>query len=156
MPTRMLSLDAYAKLLLLIGSEVDGVAKMLCNKVASTQKAENIRHYQTILTAHFPGMHGVEIDLPRYLTARKPWESWGASPATPPGWWQAYNSVKHQRDKSFADASQENTLRALCGLLALLLYFYKDETHLQPYPDLLNYGLPAYMVTSGGKKLPGT
>jgi hypothetical protein len=81
--------DAYAKLLLLIGSEVDVVAKMLCNKVASTQKAENIRHYQTILTAHFPGMHGVEIDLPRYLTARKPWESWGASPATPPGWWQA-------------------------------------------------------------------
>jgi len=46
--------DAYAKLLLLIGSEVDVVAKMLCNKVASTQKAENIGHYQTILTHTSP------------------------------------------------------------------------------------------------------
>jgi hypothetical protein len=147
--------NEYAKLLLLLGSEVDVVAKMLCAKIALGQKAENIGDYKTLLTTKFVGLHTVEIEIPRYSLKLQPWLSWDPNVSKSPGWWTAYNNVKHERDKNYPDANQENTVSALCGLLALLLYFYKDEQHLQPYPDLLNYGFPESIVTEGGKPLPG-
>jgi hypothetical protein len=148
--------NEYAKLLLLAGSEVDVVAKLLCEKVKPGETAENINDYRAIITAAFPGMHDVEIDIARYSGKLKPWASWDASVAKSPAWWTAYNNVKHERDNNFPEANQENALNSLCGLLALLLYLFKDEGHLQPYPELLDYGFPNYIVTEGGKKLPGT
>src|SRR5882762_1540796 len=68
--------NEYAKLLLLIGSEVDVVAKMLCAKVAPDQKAKNIVDYKTILTAKFVGLHTVEIEIPRYSMSLQPWLRW--------------------------------------------------------------------------------
>jgi hypothetical protein len=108
--------NEYAKLILLIGSEVDVIAKRLCKKVSPHKRAKNIDDYRQVITKAFPG----------------------------------------ERDKKFEEANQENTLNALCGLFALLLYLFKDEEHLQPYPDLLDHGFPSYIVTEGGKKLPGT
>jgi hypothetical protein len=147
--------NEYAKLLLLIGSEVDVVAKMVCANAAPTQNPQNVVDYRTILTAHFNGFHTVEIDVPRYARKIQPWLSWGATPPSSPSWWTAYNKVKHERDVNFADANQENTIFTLCGWIALLLYLFKDEQHLQPYPDLLNYGFPRYLVTEGGPRPPG-
>lgn len=152
--------NEYAKLLLLIGSEVDVVAKMLCTKVAPDKKPANFVDYSDILTSSFKGFHTVEIDIPKYSRTVQPWLSWEKAATrwwpNAPKWWRAYNNVKHERDKNFPDANQDYTLAALCGWLALLLYFYKDEPHLQPYPDLLNHGFPEYIVAGGGKKLPGT
>jgi len=148
--------NEYAKLLLLVGSEVDVVAKVLCNKVKPGAKAENINDYRVILTAAFNGMHDTEIEIARYLMKLKPWTTWHPAVSKSPTWWTSYNNVKHERDKNFAEADQENTLNALCGLLVLLLYYFKDEKHLQPYPELLDHGFPSYIVTEGGKKLPGT
>jgi len=147
--------NEYAKLLLLIGSETDVVAKMLCHKIDATKKAENIDDYRSIITGKFPGMHTIEIDIPRFGLKVRPWSSWDQKVGTRPVWWKAYNDVKHERDKNFPAANQGNTLNALCGLLALHLYFQKDEPHLQPYPEHLNYGFPEHIVTEGGKKLPG-
>ena len=87
----------YAKLLLLIGSEVDVVAKMLCAKVAPTQKAKNIADYRAVLTGMFVGMHTVEIDIPRYSQKLQPWLSWDTNVSKSPSWWGAYNAVKHER-----------------------------------------------------------
>jgi hypothetical protein len=147
--------NEYAKLPLLIGSEVDVVAKMLCDKEAAGQKATNINEYRQIITGAFKGFHSIEIEISKYLMKVQPWLTWDPSVAKSPEWWHAYNNVKHERDKNFADANQQNVTAALSGLLAVLLYFFKDETHLQPYPDLLNYGFPDYLVTGAGKKLPG-
>jgi hypothetical protein len=148
--------NEYAKLLLLLGSETDVVAKMLCNRIEPTKRGENIDDYRAIITTKFPGMHTIEIDIPRYGLKIKPWGSWDPSIAKSPDWWRAHNNVKHERDKNFPDANQENTLHALCGLLALHLYFHKDNPHLQPYPELLNFGFPDFIVTEGRVKLPGT
>lgn len=149
----------YAKLLLLIGSEVDVVAKMLCAKVAPSQKAKCIVDYRTILTGKFVGIHTVEIEISRYSQKLQPWLSWDTSVSKSPDWWTAYNAVKHHRDKNYADANQENTVSALSGWLALLLYFYKDERNsysLQPYPDLFNYGFPRHLADAGhNTPLPG-
>jgi len=148
--------NEYAKLLLLIGSEVDVVAKMLCGKIDPAKKSQNILDYQSVISSTFPGMHEIEIDIARFALQIKPWSTWGLVTPKPPSWWTAHNQVKHQRDKSFQEANQGNTLDALCGLMALLLYYYKDETHLHPYPELLDHGFPRYLVTERGKKLPGT
>ena len=58
--------NEYAKLLLLLGSEADVVAKMLCKKIDSTKSASNIDDYRTVITSKFVGMHTIEIDIPRY------------------------------------------------------------------------------------------
>lgn len=133
--------DAFAKLLLLIGSEVDVVAKMLCESVAPTTKAKNIVDYRDVLTGHFPGIATVEMDIPKFRTSRRPWESWGASPSASPVWWTAYNDIKHERDKHIPKASQGNVLCALCGLMALLLYLYPEDQDFRTYPQLLDYDL---------------
>jgi hypothetical protein len=147
--------NEYAKLLLLIGSEVDVVAKMLCEQAAPGRLRRNIIDYKNALTKTFAGFYEVEIDAPRYELKIEPWESWAMPGAVSPSWWQAYNSVKHNRSTAFSLASQKNTLHALCGLLAMLLYLYRSEGNLQPYPELLNHGFPDYIVTNGGKALPG-
>jgi hypothetical protein len=148
--------NAYAKLLLLIGSEADVVAKMLCKQANPASAAGNIDQYRSELCAKFPGIHTTEIEIAKYNMKIQPWLSWGPVVAKSPDWWRAYNGVKHERDKHFHDANQEYTLHGLCGLMVLLLYLYETERHLQPYPQLLDYGFPSYIVTEGGKKLPGT
>ena len=147
--------NEYAKLLLLSGSELDVVAKLICTKCDPTQNAKNIMDYRSVLTATFPGIHTVKIDIPRYRIASEPWADWGLATPTSPSWWKAYNNVKHKRDQFFSEANQENTLNALCGLLVLLLYHYRDETHLQPYPELFDCGFPSYLVTESRPQLPG-
>ena len=147
--------NEYAKLLLLIGSETDVVAKMLCKKIDATKRAENIDDYRSTITTKFSGMHTIEIEIAGFGPKVQPWSSWHPTIGKSPDWWKAYNNVKHERDKNFPDANQVNTLQALCGLFALHLYLQIDEPHLQPYPELVNYGFPNYLVTKGGKKPPG-
>jgi hypothetical protein len=147
--------NEFAKLLLLIGSEVDVVAKMICKNTAPSKSVKNIEDYRDVIVSNFPGMHAVEIEISTYAMKIQPWLSWDPVTSASPRWWKAYNNVKHERDINFTDANQKHTLQALCGLLSLLLYLCKDEAHLQPYPKLLEYGFPSYLVTSSTKILPG-
>ena len=124
--------NEYAKLLLLIGSEVDVVAKLLCKNIDPAANPQNINEYRQMITAAFAGMHTVEIEIARFGLKVRPWTSWDPAVARSPSWWTAYNEVKHDRDNSFAQANQENTLNGLCGLMSLLLYNFKDDPHLQP------------------------
>lgn len=147
--------NEYAKLLLLSGSELDVVAKLLCAKCAPSQNAMNIMDYRSVLTVAFPGIHTVKIEIPRYRITVEPWADWGLATPTSPSWWKAHTNVKHKRDEFFSEANQENTLNALCGLLAILLYYHKDEKHLQPYPEIFDCGFPSHLVTENRPELPG-
>ncbi|TPM32949.1 hypothetical protein [Mesorhizobium sp. B2-3-5] len=148
--------NEYAKLLLLIGSEVDVVAKTLCRALDPSSTASNIMHYRETITSAFQGMHEIEIDIPRYQMSVRPWGTWGLTEPTSPDWWKSYNSVKHDRVENFDQANLSNTVQSLAGLLALHLYLHRDDRHLQPYPELLAFAFPAFIVNGGnGKKLPG-
>lgn len=148
--------NEYAKILLLVGSEIDVTAKLVCGKFAQGQKAENIIDYRVAITSTFKDIHTISVDISRYNLSIQPWTNWDPKIAKSPGWWQAYNNVKHDRENCFREANQENTIYALCGLFTLLLYLFKDEAYLQPYPKFLDYGFPEFIVTRGGRKLPGT
>ncbi|MFH1923198.1 MAG: hypothetical protein ABIP48_25330, partial [Planctomycetota bacterium] len=62
-----------------------------------------------------------EVEITGWSTTRKvfrPFESW--SNAHSLKWYQAYNTVKHNRSEAFESASLENVLLAVTGLLAVL------------------------------------
>jgi hypothetical protein len=145
--------NEYAKLLLLVGSEVDVVAKQLCTTVPGAKKAKNIMAYQEVLTGAFPGIHDVEVSASRYSMVVKPWLSWGNVASAPP-WWGAYNDVKHERNLNYRAANQANVFEAFCGLLVLLMYHFR-KNDLQPYPQLLERGFPDSLVVGGNHDLPG-
>lgn len=50
----------------------------------------------------------------------KPYKSWSGKEYQPLPWYQAYNSVKHNRHKNFSDANLDNLMNAIAGLLCIL------------------------------------
>jgi hypothetical protein len=127
----------YAKLLLAVGSEVDVLCKIICEKIDNTAKRNNIDDYRACITAH-TSIATEEVLISRYGLAFKPWDAWSNSKN--PAWWQSYNNVKHQRDTHFDEANFENCANAISGLFVAALYCYKAENsteNLVPYPVLL-------------------
>ena len=140
--------DAYIKLLLQIGSEVDIVAKALCKEINNASNAKNINHYQLEIITRFTDfpdvvVNGKSIDF-------VPWDSWKQSSS--PIWWKTYNNVKHDRNnkddgliENYKYANLENTINALAGLYQLELYLYSVLPHKQsvetPLPGSRLFGI---------------
>jgi hypothetical protein len=82
------------RLLLSAASEVDVVAKLLCNKVSPNENAGDMKDYRKILNTTFPKIKNMKIQIPRYGLDLIPWEKWNQENRTPI-WWKDYNSVKH-------------------------------------------------------------
>jgi len=129
----------YVRILLAAGSEIDVVAKLVCEKIDSSKKAENINHYREIITAKYSHFHEMEVLLPRYAIRLTPWKAWKGTDN--PEWWKSYNDVKHKRHLDFRKANLENVLNCVAGLFVIVMYLYYDSLHellkLQP-PRLLS------------------
>jgi len=110
-----------AHLLFASASEVDIIAKLLCQTLAAAKPRENINDYRPILTAGFTDLVTKEVFVPRYGLTLTPWYNW--SGRTNPDWWKSYNNVKHQRDTHFQEATLHHALNAL-GALLIVTYFY--------------------------------
>ena len=119
-----------AHLLFAAASEVDVVAKLICEKVAPSKRAGNIDQYRRVLMKELPEIPLIEISVPRYGLKFNPWENWGKS--TTPDWWHSYNNVKHQRDAFFHEATLQNALNALGALLAFTYIYYSYELADEP------------------------
>jgi hypothetical protein len=145
----------YVKLLLAVGSEIDVLCKIICEKVDSAARRENIEHYRTCLTAHTQ-ISSEEVLIRRYNLSFKPWTDWASG--IPPCWWRSYNNVKHQRDAHFHEANLENCANAICALFAIVLYCHKAERtadSLEPCPVLLGRDKePGYLLFESGYFVP--
>ena len=145
----------YAKLLLAIGSEVDVLCKVMCEKIDNGAKRENINDYRACLTAHTQ-ISAEEVLIRRHSLAFKLWNDW--STGMNPPWWRSYNNVKHERDKHFPEASLENCANAISGLFAVVLYCHKAENSaagLEPYPILLGRERePGHFLLESGYEVP--
>lgn len=110
------------RLLLAIGSEIDVVAKKLCQQYEPENKKKcwNICDYKRILLKHIHNITEIEIDITRYSLSFKPWKSWSSD--ANPEWWTAYNDVKHHRHDRYMQANLGNVLNALAGLCVLVCY----------------------------------
>ncbi len=130
-----------AHLLFAAASEVDVLAKCICELIEPAAKRYNIndyrrnitqeesRHIQTTSTALVPNplyikkISAIKVRIPRYGLSFIPWENWANN--TNPFWWLAYNNVKHQRDQHFDDATLKNAINALGALLIMNFYYYR-------------------------------
>jgi hypothetical protein len=148
-----------AHLLFAAASEVDVIAKLLCEILDSAAPRENINHYRTILVAGLPDLTTAEVFVPRHGLTLVPWDNWQNAGNANPLWWRSYNQVKHQRDTHFAEATLKNALNALAALLLLNYHYYayslcstaghrvspKETTReLEPQSTLLRLGSDYY------------
>jgi hypothetical protein len=131
-----------ARLLFAAASEVDVVAKLICEQAAPGQRCANIDDYRAILLMHFAEVSRAIIHIPRYGISFAPWENWEAD--RNPDWWRSYNNVKHERNRHFPEATLRNALNAIGGLLILTHQYYTTElarggqiAPLMPRPTLL-------------------
>lgn len=127
--------NAYQKLILELGSEIDIALKQYCLFLESSFKGEKIHDYKKIVT--LKKVEFVEQEIKVIVTDEvlQPWRLWNEGKNSP-YWWTAYNKIKHDR-ASFGEidgikqlyykfANQEYTLLALAGLFQILVYLYYD------------------------------
>ncbi len=121
-----------ARLLFAAASEVDVIAKLLCELLAPDAPKGNINEYKSVLLPAFPDLPGTEVFVARYGLLFKPWSNWADSQNPKnPSWWRSYNKVKHERAAHFNQATLKNSLNALGALLILIFHYYsrKLATH---------------------------
>jgi hypothetical protein len=147
----------FARLYLAIGSEIDVVAKQLCEKIEPMAKLPdrpNIDNYRTTILPKLPELPGVQVEIPRNGISLSPWQEWANGKN--PSWWGKYNEVKHKRHEVFEDANLENTLNALAGLLVMVGYFYGEDLArcwLSPSPsaNFIQFGPKYYSGVGMGR-----
>lgn len=143
------------RLLLGVCSEIDVVAKVLCQKIAPSKEPKNIDDYREIITSQYPRLHTMKVLVPRYSLQIEPWRDWVAT--ANPGWWKDHNKVKHMRHEHFALANLENCLGATAGLFCLLLYLYQEDLfalRLQPRANLFALPNEPARIVTGRYELP--
>ncbi len=114
------------RILFAAASEVDVVAKQLCQKLNSGSTADNIHQYRNEIKTVYPNLPNFKVTIPRFGLDLTPWSNFKQNIGVP-DWWTAYNKVKHHRDTDFNKASLKNVLNAVSGLFVITLYFYKEK-----------------------------
>ncbi len=126
-----------AHLLITAASEADVMLKMLCSPFNPTASTEN--DYRHCLPHQLNDFCSMKVFISRYTLEFSPWSSWQSN--NTPGWWSAYNKVKHHRDKHYEKANLGNVLNSMAGLLLCNLYYYKKLANignLSPWPLLFD------------------
>lgn len=118
-----------AHLLFAAASEVDVLAKLMCEQLDPRARRGNIDDYRAVLTAHPLQLATTSVFVPRYGMEFKPWDNWASN--CNPDWWRSYNNVKHQRDQYFKEATLKNALNALGALLLLSFHYYSQALGVQ-------------------------
>lgn len=111
-----------AHLLFAASSEVDVVAKLLCQLIAPHSRCRNINQYKAVLLPAIPDLPTVEVCVPRYGLSFRPWSNWSGKQN--PNWWRSYNNVKHKRETYFHEATLKNALNATGALLIVTTHYY--------------------------------
>jgi len=134
-----------AHLLLSSVSEIDTIAKCICSILDPKAKPKNINQYRKIIKTAEENelgftfqpkavvlpeklkhrMSAIKVLLPHYNMALIPWKSWAEDKN--PDWWQAYNNVKHERNKHFNKATLRNALYSVAGLLCINYFYCRFE-----------------------------
>lgn len=119
-----------ARVLFASASEVDVVAKLLCEQIQPGAPRNNINEYKAVLVPAIQELPRTEVLVPRYGLSFRPWSSW-TGPDNPV-WWRSYNSVKHQRASHFDEATLRNALNALGALLIVTFHYYSRKLAVAP------------------------
>jgi hypothetical protein len=111
-----------ARVLLAASSEIDVIAKLVCQQCDPDALPKNINDYARIILETRPDFIKLTAVIPRFGITLQPWISWTAKNS--PEWWKAYNGVKHERDLRFRDASLGHCLNSVAALFLLTSFHY--------------------------------
>ncbi len=154
--------QAYSKLMLEVGSEIDVVFKEYCKLIDSSFKGsyKTIGRYKESIKNNKPDFITQEVTIINYDRTLYPWIEWNTLPDAP-WWWTAYNKVKHsrtsiveidgQRQEGYKFANQKYTILALAGLYQIMVNFYhqladgEGKRIITPMP-----GSRIFKMTGGG------
>jgi hypothetical protein len=115
-----------ARLYLSICSEVDVVAKMICDREGHPTKRSSIKHYRRVITKRYPAFAHFGVLIRPMRLVIWPWSEWKDTADQNPPWWNEYNDVKHERNTAFNRANLGNVIHSAAGLLVMLVYLYGD------------------------------
>ncbi|MGB8339649.1 MAG: hypothetical protein WCD07_10565 [Burkholderiales bacterium] len=142
----------FARLIISACSEVDVVAKVLCEAIDPSAPATNMDQYRAVIHKRYPRIHEALVEVPRFGLAMEPWKEWGG--AANPGWWKDHQLVKHQRHKHFAQADLEHCIVSAAGLFSLSLYMCGPErVRIEP-AMFFDVGVPPGIGRSRRYQLP--
>jgi hypothetical protein len=119
------SLGTYSfrtfELLLRICTELEANFKSMLRANTYSKPGDlNIQDYYKVNKSHFLSKY--EVELPYWTgrgRVRRPFKAWATSYHTLT-WYKAYNDAKHDRAKNLSNASFENLIDAMCGLVVIL------------------------------------
>jgi len=100
---------------------------------------DNEQAYRGAIPITYANFAAHEVEISRFNLKFTPFAAWAQN--TTPTWWTANNKVKHQRHTHFQQATVENTLNAVAGLLIANIYFHSINNkllELQPIPQLFS------------------
>ena len=144
------NLPAYSfrthELLLRACVEVEANCKAILTENGYPRNGDlTMNHYRKLNATHH--LSSYEVSLPVWngqSRIRKPFEAWAAGTRLP--WYDAYNATKHDRYSVFHQASFEQTIDAVAGLLVVLsAQFHTDD--FEPV---------SYLKTRTGDRYDGT
>lgn len=132
----------FAQLIMAACAEIDTVCKQLCRCLVPTgPQPDSLPGYAAVILARHSTLVNIAVTIPRYDRLVRPWQGW--TKADSPEWWRAYNKIKHNRTEHFDVASLANAIKATAGLMALVLYLYRE----------LNSGVPVDIPESYAPRL---
>jgi hypothetical protein len=134
------NLDVYGheirNLLMLAATEVESQWKGVL--IANGVRAQNTHDY--VKLSEPMKLSEYEIVLPFYpwLSPIRPFDGWrpSSSPTRDLPWYAAYNSVKHDRERSFHEGSLRRAIEAVCGCAVMI--FAQFGTAGYPYREEIN------------------
>ena len=116
----------FARLIMAACAEIDTVCKQLCRCIAPTKcQPERLPDYSEVILPRYSSLPEIGITIPRYERLVRPWQGWTKDSS--PEWWRAYNKIKHTRTEHFHLANLTNALGAVAGLMAMVLYLYRER-----------------------------
>ena len=113
----------FARILLVVCSELDMAFKVLCQTIDPSSKADKIKAYHPVITGKFKNFVNVKRYVRSFKLVLDPFKDWDGT--KPPHWWTfGYNKIKHQRNVYFHHANLKNTLDATAALQIVLFHLY--------------------------------
>ena len=124
--------NAYLKLLLTLGSEVDNALRELSGLTGRS----NISAYAQFVLNKYPNIVNQVVKTTIGNIKLTPFLGWSISqPSQTLSFWNAYNEIKHDRVTNLHNASLANVLNALAGLYVIEMYRLKELYDSDPNAD---------------------
>lgn len=113
------------------------------NQYSKQEKDLTIKDFWKINASH--KLSDYKVKMPIWEGKKntfEPFAGWLTSTSLP--WYRAYNRIKHNRDKCFAEANLKNLMDAFCGLFVVLTAQFNDYEYSAGHVSIVLGGKDSY------------